>query len=153
MDSLMSVVLPSPSLRTSQHVDGKKNVHFAFGKLIYSLTFLFWPRKAWIFNVPLAPLGRGEVVWVQVQAPLASPAISNPAKNSLGTNGGGLTRFDCISNKSVLEIICLWSVEPPVKHHAAGCTQISRQVFQILAYCNSVIETLNNRQSFTRLIH
>ncbi len=27
---------------------------------------------------------------------MASPAFSNPAKNRLGTNGGGLTRSDCI---------------------------------------------------------
>ncbi len=32
----------------------------------------------------------------KIQCFLASPAIFNPAKNTLGTNGGRLTRFDCI---------------------------------------------------------
>ena len=31
-----------------------------------------------------------------IQGSMASPAISNPAKSSIGTNGGGLTRSDCI---------------------------------------------------------
>ena len=34
-------------------------------------------------------------VGVVIQGSMASPAISNPAKNSIGTNGGGLTRSDC----------------------------------------------------------
>ncbi len=36
---------------------------------------------------------------------LASPAICNPAKNTLGTNGGGLTRSDCTPNFNFVETV------------------------------------------------
>ncbi len=39
---------------------------------------------------------------IYVQVSLANPDISNPPKNSLGTNGGGLTRSDCISLLSLI---------------------------------------------------
>ena len=32
----------------------------------------------------------------EIQVPMVNPAISSPPKSSPGTNGGGLTRSDCI---------------------------------------------------------
>ena len=60
----------------------------------------------------------------EIQAVLPKPNVFNPNKNSLGTNGFGLTRFDC-TKKHIIHNCCTFSDDDNIV--IRGCLGENRQ--------------------------
>ena len=76
---------------------------FVFDILLYSHLLNVWSGQFYdgtglrlAMYKPLSNPQHPPPYRVKIQTSLANPAIHNPPKNSSGTNGGGLTRSDCI---------------------------------------------------------
>ncbi len=91
------------------HWQTLRNTKVTIACQIHSQIWLIWTWLVWIYSTNVAIPNPDIVKWVQIssvrggayefcheiQAVMYNPNIFNPNKNSLGTNGFGLTKFDC----------------------------------------------------------